>query len=1443
MAWRMRLRSPPGAGESGQVKQRFTLALALTALALGLLLTAVSVYAIWTNTTSVTPTFDSDTLNPGTGLIAFPSGSNIVISWTASVDTYASGYKVLRGTTSGGPYTEIDTVTPIGATIYTDTSVVVDTTYYYVLQSYYQNWLSADSNQGSATAGAGLVSIADSYVQEDLAGSNFGTATLMDVQSYTTGQTTSLTSVADSYGQEDLADTNFGAATSMDVQSDDDIVTTSFAAVADSYVQENLAGTNFGADTLMDVQTFQDGGSKENRRSLVQFDVSSIPAGSTVSAATLTLCAAVVPGTTRTHDVHRVTSGWVESTVTWNNQPTVVPQKVSASTPATPACMTWTVTATVQGWIDGTANNGWRIEDANEGSNILHLAQYRTREESVVTSERPDLDVTYTAPTQQNRRSFVQFDVTSIPAGSTVNSATLTLCATAVPAATRTYNAYRVTAGWVEGTITWNNQPGLGALTDTATTPATPGCMTWSVAADVQAWVDGTANNGWRVNDATEASATQHLTQFRTREDGAVPAEQPKLDVTYSAPSDQKNRRSFVQFDVSTIPANSNVTFATLTLCATAVPAATRTYELHQVTAAWLETSINWTNQPAVAATATVTKTTPATPGCMTWIVTADVQAWVNGTANNGWRIRDATEGSATQYLSQFRTREEAVVTSDRPKLAVNINAPQDVSFVSTADSYGQEDLGDTNFGAATAMDVQSKDDVVTTSFAAAADTYVQEDLADSSFGSATLMDVQSLNDAGSKENRRSLVQFDVSSIPAGSTVSSASLTLCATVVPASTRNYRVHQVTAGWVETTVTWNNQPATGGLTDTISTPATPGCMSWTVTADVQDWIDGTANNGWRIRDATEGGAGHLTQFRTREESVVTAERPKLDVTYTAPTQQNRRSFVQFDVSSIPAGSNVNSATLTLCATAVPAATRTYDAYRVTAAWVEGSITWNNQPAVDGVATATNTTPGTPGCMTWNVANDVQLWVDGTANDGWRIHDVSESAATQYQTQFRTKEDGAVPAEQPKLDVNYTEPWESVSEAVAAGGTVTTDTEADGATAADQLETWVTSPNAGTVTIIERAATPSPPPEFTFLGQEVNITAPNATAADPLVIKFRLDATLVPPGEDENTIAIFKDGVLVPNCDTFPGSTTAAPDPCVTDRVLLGDGDVEITVLTSTASGWNFGILAPAVCSAGNTGFQSPTAQASDTGGDGNGFELNPSNAFADDAAFASNFDGQDDRHRFSGYDFSSASGCTIQGIEVRFDWWLDSISGTSSMDVELSWDGGTSWTQPRNDPLETDTEHTITFGGSIDLWGHAWTVSDLSSTNFRVRLISNSTSTTRDFFVDWVPVNVYFGPALSDTGYLSPSAEVADSAATATASSSTRPTPSPMMPPSPPAWTTRSTGTGTTTTAPASRPGPRSAASRSAWTGGWTTYWAPIALTLNSPGTAAPLGPPS
>jgi hypothetical protein len=141
--------------------------------------------------------------------------------------------------------------------------------------------------------------------------------------------------------------------------------------------------------------------------------------------------------------------------------------------------------------------------------------------------------------------------------------------------------------------------------------------------------------------------------------------------------------------------------------------------------------------------------------------------------------------------------------------------------------------------------------------------------------------------------------------------------------------------------------------------------------------------------------------------------------------------------------------------------------------------------------------------------------------------------------------------------------------------AGQTVTSDTEEDGATPSDPVETSVTTPNGGTVSIVEGPADDGPPGGIEFLGQQVSIEAPSASAADPLIIVLRIDASLIPPGQNQNTVQVLKDGVLVPACTGAPG--VADPDPCISNRALLADGDIEITVLTSEASVWTFGVFA--------------------------------------------------------------------------------------------------------------------------------------------------------------------------------------------------------------------------------------------------------------------------
>ena len=158
---------------------------------------------------------------------------------------------------------------------------------------------------------------------------------------------------------------------------------------------------------------------------------------------------------------------------------------------------------------------------------------------------------------------------------------------------------------------------------------------------------------------------------------------------------------------------------------------------------------------------------------------------------------------------------------------------------------------------------------------------------------------------------------------------------------------------------------------------------------------------------------------------------------------------------------------------------------------------------------------------------------------------------------------------------------------------------------------------------------------------------------------------------------------------------------------------------------------------VCSTGDTGYLSPTAYPGDTGRDGDGFETDPTNAFADDSVPASNVEGDGDRHRFSTYGMSLKSSSSISGIEVRLDWWLSALGGGNSMGVELSWDNGSSWTAAKTDPVESTSERLVVLGSSSDDWGRTASSSEFADGFFLIwATINGSGSPT--YFLDWAPV---------------------------------------------------------------------------------------------------------
>jgi hypothetical protein len=115
---------------------------------------------------------------------------------------------------------------------------------------------------------------------------------------------------------------------------------------------------------------------------------------------------------------------------------------------------------------------------------------------------------------------------------------------------------------------------------------------------------------------------------------------------------------------------------------------------------------------------------------------------------------------------------------------------------------------------------------------------------------------------------------------------------------------------------------------------------------------------------------------------------------------------------------------------------------------------------------------------------------------------------------------------------------------------------------------------------------------------------------------------------------------------------------------------------------------------------------------------------------------------DKHRFYDYNVSLPGGSTVTGIEVRLDARVDSVGSNSPrICIQLSWDGGTTWTTARQTPTLTTSELTYILGGPSDTWGRAWTLSNLSNANFRVRVIdvaSGSGAPSRDFSLDWIAV---------------------------------------------------------------------------------------------------------
>jgi len=136
-------------------------------------------------------------------------------------------------------------------------------------------------------------------------------------------------------------------------------------------------------------------------------------------------------------------------------------------------------------------------------------------------------------------RGLVQFDLSSIPQYSTINSATLRLREVNAPLpAAKTHGVYKIIDSWLQNSVKWSNQPGHAAsATATATVGTAKTDRDFTVDPDVQAWVNAPASNhGWMIIDQAEPDENDDIVTYVARETRDNLTRKPKLLVDFTAP-------------------------------------------------------------------------------------------------------------------------------------------------------------------------------------------------------------------------------------------------------------------------------------------------------------------------------------------------------------------------------------------------------------------------------------------------------------------------------------------------------------------------------------------------------------------------------------------------------------------------------------------------------------------------------------------------------------------------------------------------------------------------------------------------------------------------------------------------------------------------------------------------------------------------------------------
>ena len=368
----------------------------------------------------------------------------------------------------------------------------------------------------------------------------------------------------------------------------------------------------------------------------------------------------------------------------------------------------------------------------------------------------------------------------------------------------------------------------------------------------------------------------------------------------YTWPDKKIANAIVLKFDLSSIPPGATISSAALNLNLTESDATgdpTYTVTVHKIVNknpdltratgytydganAWTQNTCCYNNIPLAQAdigAPVATKAVDKTPGFKQWDVTSLVQGWLSAPSTNFGLLVNSDPSKLRDRYRTFSSREDPVA-SNRPYLTVVYAAP------APAPPPGEHSAVLSPTG----------------------DTYLNLDAR--SYASDTTLNVYTWpNDTIANAI---VMKFDLASIPAGSTISSAMLNLYLTesdatadptytvtahkiinknADPARATGYTFDGVNA-WTPNACCRNRIPLAqadiSAPVDTKSIDKTPGFKAWDVTSVVQGWLTTPSTNFGLLLNSDPSKLRDRYRSFSSSEDPVPSHRPYLTVAYTAP-----------------------------------------------------------------------------------------------------------------------------------------------------------------------------------------------------------------------------------------------------------------------------------------------------------------------------------------------------------------------------------------------------------------------------------------------------------------------------------------------------------------------------------------------------------------------------